>query len=70
MPRISVDNMDEVERALQEYFDEVSQTEMSVSTKNTYTLHAQHFVRSLKEDFKPGGRVDGRGKRVNMRGLH
>ena len=27
------------------------------SSKDTYLLHARHFVRWLKDDFKPGANV-------------
>ena len=52
--------LSEVERALAKYEREVAELErdsiIRPLTANTYLLHAQNFVRWLKDEFEPGAR--------------
>jgi hypothetical protein len=57
MPKVSSTALREVEHALQHYTEEVEQTAMTETSKGTYLLHAQHFVRWLNDDFEPGAWV-------------
>jgi hypothetical protein len=50
----------EIRDALDRYEQAVSETDCTDSTKQTYILHAQHFVRWLNDDFEPGRTLDGR----------
>jgi hypothetical protein len=54
--RVSKKALEEVESALREYEKEVELSNMTVSTKQTYLLHTQNFVRWLKGEFTPGAR--------------
>lgn len=54
MARISADALQEVRSALEEYREEVESTDLADSTKETYTLHAENFVRWLADEFEPG----------------
>ena len=36
------------------YLDDVSQAPLARSTKRTYSLHAENFVRWIEGDFEPG----------------
>jgi hypothetical protein len=54
--RISSKALQEVEEALKQYEKEVQSSKMEPSTKRTYLLHSNNFVRWLKDDFVPGGR--------------
>ena len=54
--RISFEALGEVKEALDRYKELVDAADLTESTKNTYTLHADHFVRWLDDDFEPGGR--------------
>ena len=47
--------LQEVEAALERYKREVEETGLAPNTIKTYVLHAEHFVRWLKDDFEPGG---------------
>ena len=46
--------MEQVERCLEQYRQEVEETELTPSTKRTYIVHATNFVRWMKHDFHPG----------------
>ena len=54
--KISVEALGEIKDALVNYKGTVDDTSMTESSKKTYTLHAEHFVRWLDDDFEPGGR--------------
>ncbi len=54
--RVSSKTLQEVEEAHREYEKEVQASNMTPSAKRTYLLHAEHFVRWLKDDFVPGAR--------------
>ncbi len=56
MPKISQDCLAQVLSALERYKREVSTANLAGTTKSTYTLHADNFVRWLNDDFEPGGR--------------
>ncbi|MFD3271506.1 hypothetical protein ACE3MS_15410 [Paenibacillus dendritiformis] len=43
---------------LDQYTQEVLNSKMEESTKKTYLLHANHFVRWCKGDFIPGGTLE------------
>ena len=45
----------QVERALRQYEAEVDSSRLQPTTKRTYKLHANSFVRWLRGDFIPGG---------------
>jgi hypothetical protein len=52
----------EVELALESYEVEVERSALLPSAKQTYLVHARHFVRWLNDDFDPGDhlrRADG-----------
>lgn len=44
----------EVEAALSEYKSEIVSSNLTPSTKSTYMLHSENFVRWLKGEFTPG----------------
>ena len=54
MPKVSHAALNEVRDALERYKEVVEATEMTPKSKNTYLLHAEHFVRWLADDFQPG----------------
>ena len=54
MPKISQDCLTQVLRAMERYEEEVNATTMTRSTKHTYILHADQFVRWLNDEFEPG----------------
>ena len=54
MPKISQPSLREVQEALEKYREVVDATRMTPSTKRTYLLHAENFVRWLSDDFNPG----------------
>ena len=54
MPKVSVEVLNEVKDALRRYEAEVEDSLLRRSTKDTYLLHARHFVRWLDNDFEPG----------------
>ena len=58
--KISIEAIGEIRRALEQYNVVVDHAELSESTKNTYLLHAENFVRWLQDDFEPGSRATGR----------
>ena len=50
--------MAKVRRAtLEEYKKAVGATGMTSTSKYTYTLHVDHFIRWLDDDLEPGERV-------------
>ena len=57
MPKISKDALKQVQAALDQYEKEVDASSLTRSTKNTYFLHAWHFVRWLDDDFVPGAKL-------------
>lgn len=54
--QISIAALSEVMEALERYREEVNATTLREPSKQTYLLHAEHFVRWLEGDFKPGSR--------------
>ena len=46
--------LNEVELALVQYREQVNATDMTPSTKKTYLVHSENFVRWLKGEFVPG----------------
>ena len=56
--QISRPALQEVEEALRKYEQEVGASNMTASTKRTYLLHSNNFVRWLKDDFVPGGQKE------------
>lgn len=58
--RITRPSLDEVERALEQYRELLSELEESgtlkENTRKTYLLHSENFVRWLKGEFDPGER--------------
>lgn len=54
MPKLSPDCLDAVREALSDYIEDVNSTLLTNSTKETYTYHANNFVRWLYDDFVPG----------------
>lgn len=57
MPRVSVDVLNAVKDALGRYESEVEDSPLRRNAKDTYILHARHFVRWLDGDFEPGARL-------------
>ena len=57
MLKISASALAEIEQAPVQYEREVDESNMTDSTKKTYKLHPNHFVRWLTGDFEPGVRV-------------
>ena len=53
--KVRVETFHTIQRALEEYKREVEGANLAPTTKATYILHADHFVRWLKDDFEPGG---------------
>jgi hypothetical protein len=45
------------ESALSAYRFEIESSDLSASSKETYLLHAEQFVRWMKGEFKPGSHV-------------
>jgi hypothetical protein len=54
--RVSKKTLDEIEAALREYEKEVELSNMTVSSKQTYLLHSENFVKWLRGEFTPGWR--------------
>ena len=54
MPQITVVALQEVQAALERYRKEVEASNLKPLTKNTYTYHADTFVRWLADRFQPG----------------
>ena len=59
MTRISSFALREIQNALKAYEKEVNDPEIKLTshTRETYLRHAEHFVRWLACDFKPGERA-------------
>ncbi len=58
MPKVSNKSaLQQVKDALEKYRRAVEPTDMQPSTKRTYLLHAENFVRWLDDDFDPGATV-------------
>lgn len=55
--KIHADALQQVRQALSQYTREVEATDMTDSTKKTYLLHAENFVRWLAGEFVPGTRA-------------
>ena len=56
--RVSTNALKEVKEALRQYELEVEgHPRLARSTKNTYLLHSQNFVRWLSGTFEPGARL-------------
>lgn len=55
MPKVNPETLRVVQEALERYKIEVESTGLRPTTKDTYILHAEHFVRWLDDDFEPGG---------------
>ncbi len=47
----------ELRSALDEYQRTVADAPLAPTTKQTYVLHSENFVRWIEGDFEPGGRV-------------
>ena len=56
MAKVSDSVLREVERALADYKSDVRTAGLKPSAQETYILHADHFVRWLRDDFTPGDR--------------
>lgn len=58
--RISRQALDEIERALEQYRELLSELEdggvLKDNTRKTYLLHSENFVRWLRDEFDPGER--------------
>ena len=54
MPKVSKETLILIRDALERYQEEVIATSLKPSSKKTYLLHAEHFVRWLADDFEPG----------------
>lgn len=63
MLKISSAAFGEVEQALRQYLRDVEGADLKPLTKKTYTLHAENFVRWLRNDFDPGARKAGEKRR-------
>ena len=59
MPKVSAEVLNVVKDALSRYETEVEDSPLRSDTKDTYLLHARHFVRWLDDDFEPGARLRG-----------
>ncbi len=57
MPKVSPTTLREVREALRRYERIVAASPMRESTKKTYLLHSNNFVRWLADDFEPGASV-------------
>lgn len=54
MAKVSIEVLNAVQDALERYETEVEDSPLRRSAKDTYVLHARHFVRWLEDDFEPG----------------
>ena len=57
MTKIDDATMKEIERLLDEYRRVLFNSPLSMTTKNSYRVHAEYFVRWLADDFEPGAMV-------------
>jgi hypothetical protein len=53
---VSSKTLDEIEAALREYERQIEASNMTPSTKHTYVLHSENFVKWLRGEFVPGAR--------------
>lgn len=53
-PKIDPEVAVQVREYLVLYLDDVRQAPLAPSTKRTYSLHAENFVRWIEGDFEPG----------------
>ena len=53
MPKVSQKTIDEVERALGQYRDEVRYSGLSQYTRDAYVRYARFFVQWLQDEFIP-----------------
>ena len=60
-PPRSASALASVRGLLETYREEVEATAMTETSKKTYLLHAENFVRWREGDFTPGDRVKSRG---------
>ena len=61
--KVSAEALEAVELALGKYMNEVEASLLRPATKKTHILHAQYFVRWLKDDFEPGATLrDGKAR--------
>ena len=51
---VSPQALSEVETALQDYIRVVETSGMALTSRKTYIIHADQFVRWLKQEFQPG----------------
>ena len=58
--RISYKALAEVEQAYAEYKQVVETSSMALTSRKTYIIHADQFVRWLKQEFQPGVHVGNR----------
>ena len=67
MPKVNTEVLKSVQEALERYKETVSDTALSPCyppaldsprSKETYLLHAEHFVRWLADDFEPGATLE------------
>ncbi len=58
MPKVNLEVLRSVQNALEDYKKAVSDTALSPRSKETYLLHAEHFVRWLDDDFEPGATLE------------
>ena len=63
VPKISQSSLDDIREAFERYSDVVENSELRLSAKNTYLLHARQFVRWLADEFEPGATLRGRQSR-------
>ena len=62
--RVSRDALAEVEQAYVEYKQVVEPSGMALTSRKTYVIHADQFVRWLRREFQPGVHAgNGRPKR-------
>jgi hypothetical protein len=54
MPKVDTGVLRQIKEALSRYEREVEASGLKITSKNTYVLHARHFVRWLDDDFRPG----------------
>lgn len=54
--QVSRKTLQEIEVALREYEEEIRASNMTPSTKHTYLLHSENFVKWLKGEFVPVAR--------------
>ena len=52
--RVSRDALAEIEQAYAEYKQVVATSGMALTSRKTYIIHADQFVRWLKREFQPG----------------